>query len=303
MIVTLQRKKSVLLVDDNSGYRQNLRNFLTRSFPELTILESPDGRDGYVKITRQKFDLIVTEVKLPRMDGDQLLKALKDVPPAFQPQRVLVFSNLMPATPNLDAKKLVSYLNKSADQEILLEHIRKVFEELTAEEAKRSNVARVEGPKLDAALIQALIEGISFGFSSLVGLPLGKGRAAVATGKPLCGDIAGCFPLSGSGIQGRIVIAFPKGVYLAATNKITGSNFENLQQAGAGLAKELTQRTFHHAMASMGQKGMSIQLAEAEIVLGQNGTIQAQPDGVRIAVQMDSTFAKDPITLEIQLLR
>ncbi len=119
----IHKRKSVLLVDDDSNARNSIRTCLQEHFPNSSILESTDGKDAYLKISRQKFDLVVTEIKLPKLDGNQLLKALKDFKSDLAPSRVLVASSLIPAGTQPDPHKPIAYMSKPAAGDPLISYL------------------------------------------------------------------------------------------------------------------------------------------------------------------------------------
>lgn len=57
----------VLLVDDESSIRRTLKDIL--SFEKYEVVEAVDGLDGIEKVKQQSFDVILLDIKMPRMDG------------------------------------------------------------------------------------------------------------------------------------------------------------------------------------------------------------------------------------------
>ena len=68
---------SCLVVEDSPMMRQLL---------VLTVVEAEDGVDGLRKLANNKFDLVITDINMPIMDGLKLVKRIrsdevhKDVP-------------------------------------------------------------------------------------------------------------------------------------------------------------------------------------------------------------------------------
>lgn len=65
----------VLLVDDETAITGNLAPFLERAGYSVSI--AGDGLEGLDKINTEKFDLIILDVMMPKMDGRQLLRTLR----------------------------------------------------------------------------------------------------------------------------------------------------------------------------------------------------------------------------------
>lgn len=66
---------SILLVEDND----EMRDFLTDQLSQTFIVEScENGREALEKLQYQNFDIIVTDIMMPEMDGYELCKAVKE---------------------------------------------------------------------------------------------------------------------------------------------------------------------------------------------------------------------------------
>jgi two-component system chemotaxis response regulator CheY len=70
--------KRVLCVDDSSSIRQMVS--LTLRGAGYDVAEAVDGRDGLAKAGCGRFDLIVTDLNMPHMDGIQLIGAVRKLP-------------------------------------------------------------------------------------------------------------------------------------------------------------------------------------------------------------------------------
>lgn len=70
--------KAVLAVDDSSSVRQMVRFTLRNAGYEVG--EAVDGHDGVAKAGASKFDLIVTDLNMPAMDGIQMIAVLRKLP-------------------------------------------------------------------------------------------------------------------------------------------------------------------------------------------------------------------------------
>jgi len=76
--------KRILTVDDSASIRQMVSFTLRNAGYE--VVEAVDGKDGLGKATGEKFDLIVTDLNMPNMDGTQMITAVRKLPScAFVP--------------------------------------------------------------------------------------------------------------------------------------------------------------------------------------------------------------------------
>ncbi|HEX2769704.1 MAG TPA: response regulator, partial [Geobacteraceae bacterium] len=69
---------NILIVEDNADDRKLLRHTLEHH--GCTVIEARDGEEGLDLAIRHKPDIIVSDALMPRMDGFQLLRALKADP-------------------------------------------------------------------------------------------------------------------------------------------------------------------------------------------------------------------------------
>jgi len=69
----------ILIVDDDKGIREILEIALFQEGYE--VVSAPDGMKALAKCRSTHFDLIITDLKMPRMDGIEFMKALKEVSP------------------------------------------------------------------------------------------------------------------------------------------------------------------------------------------------------------------------------
>jgi len=67
----------VLLADDERSIAVTLRDDLEEAGHEVTVV--PDGKEAHEKLRERRFDLLITDIRMPGMDGISLLKAAKDL--------------------------------------------------------------------------------------------------------------------------------------------------------------------------------------------------------------------------------
>jgi two-component system chemotaxis response regulator CheY len=72
-------EKSVLVVEDSPMMRQLLVFALSR-VKNLRVVEADDGVDGLRKLAAAHFDIILTDINMPIMDGLKLIKRVRSDP-------------------------------------------------------------------------------------------------------------------------------------------------------------------------------------------------------------------------------
>ncbi len=73
----------ILIIDDEKVIRDTLREIL--EYEKFIISEAKDGEEGLAKIKEEDFDLVLCDIKMPKMDGIEVLEQAKalDRPPQF----------------------------------------------------------------------------------------------------------------------------------------------------------------------------------------------------------------------------
>ncbi|PDW04386.1 hypothetical protein CJ255_03735 [Candidatus Viridilinea mediisalina] len=67
----------VLLVDDEAEVRSYFVRALQRLRPELEVVEAADGREALDYFLHMPFDLVLSDQRMPRMSGIDLLREVR----------------------------------------------------------------------------------------------------------------------------------------------------------------------------------------------------------------------------------
>jgi two-component system, NtrC family, nitrogen regulation response regulator NtrX len=76
----------ILIIDDEKVIRATLREIL--EYEKFIISEAQDGEEGLAKIKEEDFDLVLCDVKMPKMDGIEVLEQAKALDKA--PQFIMI---------------------------------------------------------------------------------------------------------------------------------------------------------------------------------------------------------------------
>src|SRR5690606_12634058 len=68
--------KRILLVDDTSFFREIVKRYLSND--KLEIMTGVDGRHGLELLANNEFDLVLSDIEMPNMDGWQFCKAARE---------------------------------------------------------------------------------------------------------------------------------------------------------------------------------------------------------------------------------
>lgn len=91
-----QESYSILMVEDEEKIAKILTTYL-KLYPKFkSIIWAKDGVEAMQKLSNQEFDLIITDLVLPRRDGLTFLDTLRKIP-RYMNQKVIVISGCLTA--------------------------------------------------------------------------------------------------------------------------------------------------------------------------------------------------------------
>ncbi len=137
----------ILIVDDDQGVRELLEIMLTREGYVVTC--ASDADKALSRCRKTAYDLVITDLKMPKIDGIEFIRRLKDVAPATMV--ILITAYASPETALLAMKEgAYDYVEKGFDFEDLKTIIRNALDK---------KGVRTE----DARFLQQLEDVVSFG--------------------------------------------------------------------------------------------------------------------------------------------
>ncbi len=70
--------KKILLIEDEEPIRRVLIRILEEENKDYLIIESEDGESGFAKLNSEDFDLILCDIKMPKIDGIEVLQRARE---------------------------------------------------------------------------------------------------------------------------------------------------------------------------------------------------------------------------------
>jgi two-component system chemotaxis response regulator CheY len=117
---------NILTVDDSASIRMTTKITLTGA--GYSVTEAVDGRDGLAKAMAGNFDLIVTDLNMPNMNGLDMIRALRQSP-AHTGVPIIFLTTESDAEMKTQAKAAgaTGWITKPFDPEQLVKIARKVL--------------------------------------------------------------------------------------------------------------------------------------------------------------------------------
>ena len=134
-----ERKKfRILVVDDELIVRDSIRAWLDDE-EGFTVDTAESGPDALDKVTKGPYQLMLLDIKMPEMDGVEVLKKTKEILPDIQVVMMTAYATVETA---VEAMKIgaLDYLIKPFDPETLIPRILKLYEELEASQGRQIEV-------------------------------------------------------------------------------------------------------------------------------------------------------------------
>lgn len=72
----------ILIIDDEKSIRSTLKEIL--EYEKYEVDEAVDGQDGIDKISAKKYDIALCDIKMPKLDGIEVLEKAQDIDPDVQ---------------------------------------------------------------------------------------------------------------------------------------------------------------------------------------------------------------------------
>lgn len=114
--------KSVLVVDDSAITQRIMKNHLSKAGCKVVV--AGDGVEALAKLDKQSFDLVVTDMNMPRMNGIELVRAIREHI-LYSDMKVIMISSEDDAEQQQAAKD--AGVNDFIIKPIKEEHVRKLL--------------------------------------------------------------------------------------------------------------------------------------------------------------------------------
>ncbi len=117
----------ILIIEDEASIRRVLVKILTEENAQYQVFEAEDGLIGTEMIKKDDFDLVLCDIKMPKMDGVEVLEAVKKIKPEIPMVMISGHGDLDTAV-NTMRMGAYDYISKPPDLNRLLNTIRNALD-------------------------------------------------------------------------------------------------------------------------------------------------------------------------------
>lgn len=120
----MNTKYRILVVDDDASLLDLLAKEITRAGFDVEL--APDGVEAVAKIQKKRYDMAILDIKMPRMNGLEVLKYIKKHYPAIKVIILTAFADLANA---VEAKKngAEAFIDKPCDVDELIAMMNRIL--------------------------------------------------------------------------------------------------------------------------------------------------------------------------------
>jgi len=117
----------ILIIEDEATIRRVLTKILSEENDSYIVEEAEDGLQGVEKIKNDDYDLVLCDIKMPKMDGVEVLEAVKKIKPEIPMVMISGHGDLETAV-NTMRLGAFDYISKPPDLNRLLNTVRNALD-------------------------------------------------------------------------------------------------------------------------------------------------------------------------------
>ncbi|WP_124980862.1 sigma-54-dependent transcriptional regulator [Nonlabens xiamenensis] len=121
---------NLLIIEDESAIRRVLVKILAEENKDYKVTEAVDGLEGIELVRDNDFDLVLCDIKMPKMDGVEVLQAMKKIKPEIPVVMISGHGDLDTAV-NTMRLGAFDYISKPPDLNRLLNTVRNALDRKT----------------------------------------------------------------------------------------------------------------------------------------------------------------------------
>jgi two-component system, OmpR family, response regulator len=119
-----ERTTQILIIDDDTDYTQMMKAAIATELPDAEVTATDDGYEGLMLIGEKKPQLVILDIKMPKLDGFQVLDLLKSRKQEHD-IKVLVITGYLDAQTKQQLQQTVAdhWMDKLTDLDVMIKTI------------------------------------------------------------------------------------------------------------------------------------------------------------------------------------
>ncbi|HUR67778.1 MAG TPA: response regulator [Candidatus Thermoplasmatota archaeon] len=137
-----QRRQTILLVDDEEDIRESLKALFETCLEEVDVRTAPSGQAALELLDREVVDVIVSDYKMPGMNGLEFLGRAQKKLPSVPRILVTAFPDLEIAIRAINEANIENFFTKPFEPDQVLNVVRTLLHEQRVQEMRNRSFAR-----------------------------------------------------------------------------------------------------------------------------------------------------------------
>lgn len=135
-------KQTILVVDDEVDILDSMKDLLESSLDDVEVLTAATGIEGLKILGRESVSLIVSDYKMPGMNGLEFLQEARRIAPNAPRVLVTAFPDLQIAIKAINDAGIENFFTKPFDPGQVVDVAKKLLEDRRADEMRSKSFAR-----------------------------------------------------------------------------------------------------------------------------------------------------------------
>lgn len=136
------RRQTILLVDDEEDIRESLRALFETCLEGVDVETAASGMEALALLERARIDLLISDYKMPKMTGLELLSKAKRIAPDAPRILVTAFPDLEIAIRAINEASIENFFTKPFEPDEVLQVVRTLLREQRVQEMRDRSFTR-----------------------------------------------------------------------------------------------------------------------------------------------------------------
>jgi chemotaxis protein CheX len=256
-------RKYLLIVEDEEELRLQLVNEL-EDLTQMIVVQASDGVQAFQKTRNQKFDVILTDFKMPKLSGKQLIDAFRETSHNMYTPIICYTAVAEEAKIQTRGQKLIEFMEKPQGYQELAD---KILEMSKLDPSKKKFT-------IDVDFINPFIDSSMKTLNGLCGVSNIEAQKPYLLGDEVLEvDISGTLAITSPYFKGSIAITFDDSVYKDVISKMLEESIGEVDLNNQDGAAEIINIIFGQTKAVLNQRGYSLDRAIPSVMRGRGHKI------------------------------